>query len=202
MVDQTQRLSRPSPTIDTPGVVSPRGINRNHLTLYLSVSALVLSLGAVAFQAFTFFAVDWNQRIAQTRLAAAQTTKEEALAKAAQFDVALKEQQIKTSAAQEMEALAAVRNHDQDTAQKFQQTGSDALKRVMLETILTPDVLATISRAARSSSGGTPNPLGLPSSSFAPAPSQTGAWGRPTEQSPFPGAPSQTVSARRPFGDQ
>jgi hypothetical protein len=124
MSEQFERFARPTSDLVEPGVVSPRGINRNHLTLYLSIAALVLSIGSVAVQGFIFWAADWKKKIAETELLQVQRTKEEALARAAQLDVALKEQQIKTSAAQEKEAIAAARDHNQDATKKGYETQS------------------------------------------------------------------------------
>jgi hypothetical protein len=49
MADQFERVSRPTANVDSPGVSPPRGLNRNNLTLFLSIAAALLSVlsGAV-----------------------------------------------------------------------------------------------------------------------------------------------------------
>jgi hypothetical protein len=124
-----QFVARPSSVLEGPGLSSARGINRSHLTLYLSIAAIILSVASAGVHLFIFFNGEQQKMRSEAALNAAnlelvhvQTMKEQALARAAQFDAALKQQELKTSAANEQAALAAKGQSVQTTAKLRNET--------------------------------------------------------------------------------
>jgi hypothetical protein len=215
-----QQLARPSSVLENPGVLPPRGINRNNLTLALSIAAIILSVAASGVALFRYVTGEQPKMASETALADSQRelvdiqkVKEKALADAAQLDVALKAQQIRTGAAQEQEALAAkinhvaaatnnyssARNNDQDTAKKRGETVSAQAKgylddEVLLKSGIVPMLADSVRRSVRPDG----NVLGMPSMGL-PRPVSGGArasvpdpWSSPsvtaaaTDADPFP----------------
>jgi len=164
-MERSERLPRPSSTVlEVPGLSPSRGINRNQLTLFLSVAAIILSVGSAGVQLYVFFNGGQQKMAAEAELARTQNEKEKALATAALEDAALKRQQIKTAAAQEEEAraaktnlLASAQNHVQDTHKKVHETISEEAKAYLNgEVLLKSGVVPIIAKSAVYTGSGDP----------------------------------------------
>jgi hypothetical protein len=162
MPEESMRLRRPSEVLENPGVLSARGINRGHLTLYISLAAIVLSVASSGIHLFIYLSGERQKWAAETKLAATQQVKEEALARAAQLDVGLKAQMTRTAHAQELEAIAAAQNHRQDTAKKGFETTIQERQAAVTTEVLSNETIDALGRAAKGTATRNPDLLGIP----------------------------------------
>jgi hypothetical protein len=153
MAEQLQRLRRPATSLDleeNPQGFSARGLNRSHLTLYMSVGAILLSIASAGIHLFIFQSGDRPRMAAETQLHSVQAVKEEALARAAQLDVALKTQQIATARAQELEAIASKVHHYQAASLEVPQAQSAGYQQALDSvTIGDPEVREILGNALK-----------------------------------------------------